>query len=212
MYYIILDGYARADTLKQECHFDNSEFLEQLQARGFYVADQSCSNYPMTFMSLASSMNLCYLDESMTKAGGFGLVWSFLDRCAVAHLFQAKGYRFIYFATNFKKEYTGADIALQPKSGWLLSQFSEELLRTTALRLFEPQMADQHLYEFANLQWIPQLQVRSLPSVTLSRRTLRMCSMPRGTLAATCRNRCFSAMAHSGIKIPAAQRCGAAIR
>src|SRR5262249_55856944 len=87
VYYIILDGYARADTLKRECQFDNSEFLEQLRSRGFYVADQSCSNYPMTFMSLASSLNMSYLDNAMTQASGFGLVWPFWDRGAVAHLF-----------------------------------------------------------------------------------------------------------------------------
>ena len=30
MYYIILDGYARADTLMRECNFDNSQFIDFL--------------------------------------------------------------------------------------------------------------------------------------------------------------------------------------
>ncbi len=58
VFYIILDGYARADTLQRVCHCDNSDFLNFLRSRGFYVADEACANYPMTFMSVASSLNM----------------------------------------------------------------------------------------------------------------------------------------------------------
>ena len=177
VYYIILDGYARADTLMRECNFDNSQFIDFLRSRGFYVADQSCSNYPMTFMSLASSLNMCYLDEAMTKAPGFSQVWTLWDRGLVAHVFQSKGYRFVYFATNFKPTFTGADVVLQPLPAWLLSQFSEMLFRNTALRLFEPQMADQHRYEFENIKQIPTMQGPKFTFVILSRRIHPTCSI-----------------------------------
>jgi len=64
VYYIVLDGYARADVLKREYGFDNSEFLDGLRQRGFQVADQSSANYGWTFLSLASTLNLGYLDDA----------------------------------------------------------------------------------------------------------------------------------------------------
>ena len=63
IYYIILDGYARADILEELYNYDNSEFLEFLQQRGFFVAAQSQANYVATAESLASSLNLDYLDD-----------------------------------------------------------------------------------------------------------------------------------------------------
>jgi hypothetical protein len=62
IYYIILDGYARADVLKRLYEYDNSNFLDDLQKRGFFVANESQSNYNQTGLSLASSMNFEYLD------------------------------------------------------------------------------------------------------------------------------------------------------
>jgi hypothetical protein len=157
VYYIILDGYARSDTLQRVCHCDNSDFLKFLTSRGFYVADQSCSNYPMTFMSIASSLNMCYLDEEV-KSPGYSAVYALWDQPLVARVFQSKGYRFAYLATNFKSTLAGTDIVFQRRPSWLLNQFAESLLRTTALRLFEPQMADQHLYEFEMVKKIAQIK------------------------------------------------------
>jgi hypothetical protein len=62
IYYIILDGYGRADVLKELYQYDNSTFLDHLEERGFFIASNSQSNYIQTGLSLASSMNLEYLD------------------------------------------------------------------------------------------------------------------------------------------------------
>jgi hypothetical protein len=62
IYYIILDGYGRDDTLQTYFKFDNSSFIKGLQDLGFYVANCSQSNYSATQLSLASSLNMNYLD------------------------------------------------------------------------------------------------------------------------------------------------------
>jgi hypothetical protein len=67
IYYIILDGYARADVLKDLYNYDNSEFLAFLEQRGFFVADASQANYAQTALSLASSLNLGYLDDLASR-------------------------------------------------------------------------------------------------------------------------------------------------
>ncbi len=69
IYYIILDGYARPDVLSTVYKYDDSPFINNLKERGFYIANQSHSNYGETQLSLASSMNLEYLDY-LSFAGG----------------------------------------------------------------------------------------------------------------------------------------------
>jgi Sulfatase len=69
IYYIILDGYARADVLEEVYGYDNSEFLDYLEQKGFFVADKSQANYAHTALSLAASLNLGYLDDLAARVG-----------------------------------------------------------------------------------------------------------------------------------------------
>ncbi|MEX1156732.1 MAG: hypothetical protein WED12_06145 [Chloroflexota bacterium] len=63
MYFILLDGYPRADTLERLFDYDNSPFLIQLRARGFDVAEASSSNYMYTAMTLASMLHMQYVQD-----------------------------------------------------------------------------------------------------------------------------------------------------
>jgi hypothetical protein len=62
IYYIITDSYSSGNNLQKYFNYDDSPFITFLKNKGFYVADQSTSNYPKTFLSLASSLNMEYLD------------------------------------------------------------------------------------------------------------------------------------------------------
>ena len=59
IYYIILDEYTRDEALGG---FDNSQFISELEDRGFYVASQGTSNYNSSIKSIPSSLNMSYLD------------------------------------------------------------------------------------------------------------------------------------------------------
>lgn len=61
IYHIIFDRYGRNDIL-ENLGFDNSPHEEYLIKQGFYIAENSYANYPSTFLSLSSSLNLTYLD------------------------------------------------------------------------------------------------------------------------------------------------------
>lgn len=61
VYYVILDGYTSSEVLKDIYDFDNQNFLSQLQARGFYIAENSHTNYAPTFLSVTSSLNMEHL-------------------------------------------------------------------------------------------------------------------------------------------------------
>jgi len=69
IYYIILDGYGREDILREVLGVDTSDFTQFLTSRGFFVAEQAQSNYSQTSLSMASSLNIAYLDP---LAGAMG--------------------------------------------------------------------------------------------------------------------------------------------
>lgn len=62
VYLIIPDEYAGNTELKDIFKFDNSEFIGQLAQRGFYTVPYSFSNYNYTPFSIASMLNMQYLD------------------------------------------------------------------------------------------------------------------------------------------------------
>ena len=63
IYYVVLDGYGRADVLQQEYGFQSPGLVEFLERRGFVVAKKSMANYPFTVVSMASSLNFSYLQD-----------------------------------------------------------------------------------------------------------------------------------------------------
>jgi len=61
IYYIILDEYARPDTMKEWYDYDNSEFINSLEDKGFFVASESKTRTMSTPQSIAQTLNMEYL-------------------------------------------------------------------------------------------------------------------------------------------------------
>ena len=135
MYYIILDGYARADILREIYHYDNGEFLDDLSQKGFYVADKSRSNYPQTGLSVASSLNLKYLDDLAERLGSQSNnrapLRNMIRNSEVRHFLKQHGYTFVAFSTGYSPtEITNADVYI--KTGYF-NVFINGLINTTPL-------------------------------------------------------------------------------
>jgi hypothetical protein len=62
IYYFVFDRYGDQETMRAN-GLDNDEFYEYLQRTGFYVARESKANYIKTILSLASSLNMSYLND-----------------------------------------------------------------------------------------------------------------------------------------------------
>jgi hypothetical protein len=100
VYLIILDMYGREDALDAYYHYDNSEFISQLEEIGFYVADCARSNYSKTAISLASQLNMNYLDVLLEDVNLEST--SFLIRNSMVRMaFEKIGYTSIAFNTGF---------------------------------------------------------------------------------------------------------------
>lgn len=117
IYLIILDAYARADTLDSEFGFDNAPFLAEMEALGFYNAACAQSNYSKTKFSLASLLNMDYLvglgGDALVGVGenvNNALVESLIQDSQLRRSLESLGYRTVAFPTGFFwSEWTQAD-------------------------------------------------------------------------------------------------------
>ncbi len=145
IYYIILDTYTREDILAELFEFDNSDFIHDLEDRGFYVARCSQSNYARTELSLASSLNFNYLGpllgEIEVDSSDRSPLRPLIRQSETRSLLESSGYKIVAFESGFG--YTrikDADIYLSPPLGSLeeiggaagLSSFEVLFLESTA--------------------------------------------------------------------------------
>ncbi|MFO7916891.1 MAG: sulfatase-like hydrolase/transferase [Anaerolineae bacterium] len=135
IYYIVPDRYASASTLKEQFGVDNGPFLDALADRGFYVADESCANYPKTFLSLASSLNMRHLTylahELGREASDQTHVYEMLQDHGVWRFLRAQGYSFVHVGSGWEptryNRYADENVAMYP------AEFPMMLYRTTVL-------------------------------------------------------------------------------
>jgi hypothetical protein len=160
VYYVILDGYGSAETLRAVYGFDNRPFLEALRARGFYVAGESRSNYAQTPLSLASSTNMEYvppeLEASGRKTKDIVALFRMIEESRVMAAFRARGYRTVHFqsgwAVTARNRYADRNVNC---GGW--EEFNRVLAQTTLLEaanFFQPiekQSRERILCEFDRL-------------------------------------------------------------
>lgn len=95
IYYVILDGYARQDVLQQLYGLDNSGFVAAMHDRGFYIAQNSHSNYVQTVLSLASSLNFSYLSDLPVDSADRLFLVPLIWNSAARNLLDELGYRFV---------------------------------------------------------------------------------------------------------------------
>ncbi len=131
IYYIILDGYGRSDSLKRVIGFSNDWFIKGLESRGFFVATDSKSNYCQTELSLSSSLNLGYLPKVLPDMSPSWtdrtVLDGLIDENQVSKYLKKIGYRYEAVTTGFPsvRPYS-ADLWFHSADG--LSYFSGVLL------------------------------------------------------------------------------------
>ncbi len=120
IFYIVLDGYGGQSGLKKAFGFSNDEFLQDLKSLGFYVAERSYSNYGQTDQSLASVLNMNYLDQLIPKNSLEGLSRSYfhemIAKNLVAEHLKRWGYRFVVVSSGYLQiESSSADVVFGGK-------------------------------------------------------------------------------------------------
>ena len=180
IYYIILDGYARADVLQSYYSFDNSEFLRGLQERGFYIADHATSNYDLTLLSLPSSLNMEYLnglsDLYHPNSGERRELKDMLRHSVVRDVLEQEGYASIAFETGYAyTQIYDADLYLAPSgTSGVINSFEAMLLDTSLLRMVTDTFAKE----------IDQLEQIAFPEYEAHRARLHFTLESLGEIAA----------------------------
>jgi hypothetical protein len=160
IYYIILDGFARADVLRELYGYDLDPFLARLERRGFYVARESTSNYCQTPLSLASSLNGRYLEQRDSVQ--FPAPVHYFHHNAVIASLRPLGYRFATFSTGF-------DFTDDPEADFYLSPFAARgafhqlLIESTPLRHLVRAQAERDSYAMSRERTLYLL--KTLPEV-----------------------------------------------
>lgn len=121
IYLLIVDAYARQDTLHIVYEMDNRPFLESLQALGFYIAEDARSNYAQTGLSLASLLNIDHIDALLagmeTEHPGRDDLWKWIQHSEVRRQLEALGYVTVAFSSGLPgTELTDADYYLSAGS------------------------------------------------------------------------------------------------
>lgn len=145
VYYIILDSYAAPDLLRDEFGYDNSALVSFLEAQGFYVARQATSNYTLTGLSLASSLNMQHLLQLYAEEdkSDYPLIMAEpIRRSKTRLLLEEFGYSTVAIASRWKAtEITDADLYLKPEDSQIvgtresggINAFESLYIRTTGL-------------------------------------------------------------------------------
>jgi len=141
IYFVVLDGYARADILRELYDFDNSKFINYLQEQGFVVPTSSVSNYPATHLSVASTLNMDYIQKFSPGLDASYYRWlmnPFIERSRVRSALEQQGYTTVSISTNWSiTDNATTDVYFHPYPV-MLNDFEGFILDSTPLKLFEP--------------------------------------------------------------------------
>ncbi len=115
VYYIVVDGYAGINTLKDICGFDNSEFYSHLKKEGFCVSDKTKSNYTITNLSVCSTLNMNYIQDFFDSStissdqGGIHKLYKFHLDNEVSRMFKSYGYTYVHLINHWEQMYFNED-------------------------------------------------------------------------------------------------------
>lgn len=128
IYYLVVDAYSRADHIKENFGYDNSEFINALTEKGFYLPAQTASNYSHTWVSTAAVLSMRYMQPDDDEIG-------LVNEVTVAQALKNLDYKHVHVQSGrgITKRNSRADIELfddGPKH-LLVNEFSAAILDWT---------------------------------------------------------------------------------
>jgi hypothetical protein len=122
IYLIVLDEYANSDVLRERFGYDNRPFEDSLRALGFHVPRVVRSNYVHTLLSLPSMLNSAHLvgleHELGPKSRHPALPNYLLEHNRVVPYLEARGYRYVFFPSQWWYSTVGSSVADAEFSPW----------------------------------------------------------------------------------------------
>ena len=101
IYLIILDMHVSDSALRNLTGYEDPAFSSALRDKGFYIAECSRSNYPVTQHSLTSELNMDYL-HAMTDSTDTKVLYQLMQTSRVQRTLEEAGYRTYAFETGYE--------------------------------------------------------------------------------------------------------------
>ncbi len=137
IYYIVPDDYARTDVLKEYLGYDNSQFIAELENRGFVIPEQGRSPYSDSESNMASALNLDYLNRFAIVLGANSenslIVTQVLEDNRAAQFLESLGYRYLHIDSD-NTTYPGDNPSISPIAA--PDNLTYLWLRASILRVF----------------------------------------------------------------------------
>lgn len=145
IYYLIFDRYASYDSLSKYFNYDNSKFYRYLNEKGFIILNNSWANYTSSAHSLASSLNMDYLDnlqiQEIKDSRDWNPIYNLVQNHRVGQILKKNNYKYYHVGSwwwpTSKNKLADKNLNLS-----LVSEFSNLLISNT---VFYPLIEQFHL-------------------------------------------------------------------
>lgn len=161
IYCLILDGMASPRILKKDYGYDNQQYLNFLKSKGFLLAN-AFANYPITVLSVSSSLNMDYLKFWDEQVHFFQVPIRLIQTNRLVHILRSNGYRIINVSSGFtpSEELSEADENIRCNA---FTGLESALLRVSAAGCYFGKQLDDdiranRLCPFAALEQIKKIQ------------------------------------------------------
>jgi hypothetical protein len=132
IYWIVLDGYGRADVLQEIYGVDVSPMLASLREKGFFIAEQSHANYIQTVYSIPSTLFFNYMEPMPPDVSGYDYFPALIANNPTMALLRQCGYKMVTFESGFFfTNYPNSDLYLS--DGDYFNELEELLFASTPL-------------------------------------------------------------------------------
>ena len=103
--HIVFDGLGRLDLLQRVYGLDGEEIHRRLTAQGLHIVDGAVANYAQTYLAMAATLSMEYLDEAIplaTSPNDRTLTETIIDQSTVIRALKRRGYRFTLLSSGYE--------------------------------------------------------------------------------------------------------------
>jgi hypothetical protein len=162
IYYLLLDRYGSEQALQEFFGFDDSEMYNELEKRGFVVDRKAVTSYPMTSTSMASTLNMRWLNSQVAKTSDY---FSSVGANDVGKWFMKAGYKYLFFGNQYTGLRNSSIADWNLKVSVMPSEFADSLVSMTP---FRPLIGREHKHIFSAQKFRAVAEVAKDPSLTFA--------------------------------------------
>ncbi|MFO7973785.1 MAG: hypothetical protein R6V12_04040 [Candidatus Hydrogenedentota bacterium] len=138
IYLFVVEGYARCDVLLKRYSYNDLPVLESLQQKGMKFSPDAFSNYSWDMQSVASLLNMDYLDRllppKMPDTTEYASLTDLYHHNRFFRILRGHGYEIVAYSPGVQALEAGPLIDRKLSPPWTLTEFEAVLLNTAVTK------------------------------------------------------------------------------